>query len=142
MGATTDLDIVVFDYKGHVVRRCPPGVSRKASPARSRVTAIVGGDAVDLSVLYYAGPPKQEQLFYIGFVYSGGDASVDAVTRVKYTWSEAQGSFGILDFATNSPTSYGHSNAAGNIAVGAASWYATRAVQHQWAGAAERQGSE
>ncbi|MGB7904285.1 MAG: S8 family serine peptidase, partial [Steroidobacteraceae bacterium] len=43
----------------------------------------------------------------------------------KYTWSEAQGSFGILDFATNSPTSYGHSNAAGNIAVGAASWYAT-----------------
>ena len=54
-----------------------------------------------------------------------------AVNRVKYTWSEAQGSFGILDlpglsgFPTFSPTSYGHSNAAGNIAVGAASWYAT-----------------
>jgi hypothetical protein len=124
VGATTDLDIVVFDYKGHVVSRCPPGVSRGIT-CQIAGDRNVGGDAVDLSVLYYAGPPKQEQLFYIGFVYSGGDASVGAVNHVKYTWSAAQGSFGILDFATSSPTSYGHSNAAGNIAVGAASWYAT-----------------
>jgi hypothetical protein len=128
VGATTDLDIVVFDYKGHVVRRCPPGVS-KGITCQIAGDRNVGGDAVDLSVIYYAGPPKTAQLFYIGFVYSGGDAS--AVNRVKYTWSEAQGSFSILDvpglsgFPTFSPTSYGHSNAAGNIAVGAASWYAT-----------------
>ncbi len=123
-GATTDLDIVVFDYKGHVVRRCPPGVS-KGITCQISGDRNVDGDAVDLSLIYYAGPPKQTQLFYIGFVYSGGDASAGAVNRVKYTWSESQGSFGILQFATNSPTSYGHSNAAGNIAVGAASWYAT-----------------
>jgi subtilisin family serine protease len=91
----------------------------------------VGGDAVDLSMIYYSGPSKQTQLFYVGFVYSGGDASRGAVNRVKYTWSEAQGSFEIVDvpglsgFPTFSPTSYGHSNAAGNIAVGASSWYAT-----------------
>ncbi|MDH4074017.1 MAG: S8 family serine peptidase, partial [Gammaproteobacteria bacterium] len=124
VGATTDLDIVVFDYKGHVVRRCPPGVS-KGITCQIAGDRNVGGDAVDLSLIYYAGPPKRPQVFYIGFVYSGGDASAAAVNRVKYTWSEAQGSFGILQFATNSPTSYGHSNAAGNIAVGAASWYAT-----------------
>jgi hypothetical protein len=124
VSATTDLDIIVFDYKGHVVRRCPPGVSRGIT-CQIAGDRNVDGDAVDVSLLYYAGPPKQPQLFYIGFVYSGGDARTGAVNRVKYTWSEAQGSFGILQFATNSPTSYGHSNAAGNIAVGAASWYAT-----------------
>jgi Subtilase family len=129
-GATTDLDIVVFDYKGHVVRRCPPGVA-KGITCQIAGDRNLGGDAVDLSVIYYAGPPKQAQLFYIGFVYSGGDASTDAVKRVKYTWSESQGSFSILDlpglrgFPTFSATSYGHSNAAGTIAVGAAAWYAT-----------------
>jgi hypothetical protein len=127
-GATTDLDIIVFDYKGHVVRRCPPGVAQGIT-CQIAGDRNVGGDAVDLSVLYYAGPPKETQLFFIGFVYSGGDAT--AVNRVKYTWDQLQGSFSILDepglsgFPTFSPTSYGHSNAAGNIAVGAASWYAT-----------------
>jgi len=130
VGATTDLDIVVFDDKGHVVRRCPPGVA-KGITCQVAGDRNVGGDAVDLSVIYYSGPPKQAQLFYIGFVYSGGDASPGAVKRVKYTWSEEQGSFDIVDvpglsgFPTFSPTSYGHSNAAGNIAVGASSWYAT-----------------
>ena len=127
-GATTDLDIVVFDNKGHVVRRCPPGVS-KGITCQIAGDRNVGGDAVDLSVIYYAGPPKEAQLFFVGFVYSGGDA--EAVSRVKYTWIQSQGSFSILDvpglrgFPTFSGTSYGHSNAAGNIAVGAASWYAT-----------------
>jgi len=128
VGATTDLDMVVFDYKGHVVSRCPPGVSRGIT-CQVVGDRNVGGDAVDLSVIYYSGPSKQAQLFYIGFVYSGGDRG--AVNRIKYTWSEAQGSFEIVDvpglsgFPTFSPTSYGHSNAAGNIAVGASSWYAT-----------------
>jgi subtilisin family serine protease len=129
-GATTDLDIIVFDNKGHVVRRCPPGVS-KGITCQIAGDRNVGGDAVDLSVLYYAGPPKETQLFFVGFVYSGGDAAAGAVNRVKYTWVQSQGSFSILDvpglsgFPTFSPTSYGHSNATGNIAVGAASWYAT-----------------
>ena len=129
-GATTDLDIIVFDNKGHVVSRCPPGVS-KGITCQIAGDRNVGGDAVDLSLLYYAGPPKETQLFFVGFVYSGGDAAAGAVNRVKYTWVQSQGSFSILDvpglsgFPTFSGTSYGHSNATGNIAVGAASWYAT-----------------
>jgi hypothetical protein len=44
---------------------------------------------------------------------------------VKYNWWEQQGTFEPQEFHTYSGTSFGHSNAAGNIAVGAASWYAT-----------------
>jgi hypothetical protein len=120
--ATTDLDMVIFDYKGHVVRRCPPGLSRGIT-CQLAGDRNVGGDAVDIGVLYYAGPPKTAQRFYVGFVYSGGDAN--GVGRVKYTWSVSQGDFAVTGFVTNSPTSYGHSNAAGGIAVGAATWYAT-----------------
>ena len=120
VGATSDIDFVIFDYKGHVLRRCPPGVARGIT-CQVAGDRNIGGDAVDLAVIYYSGPPRKEQLFYVGFVKAGGDDP----GRVKYTWSESQGAFGILSFATNSPTSYGHSNAAGNIAVGASSWYAT-----------------
>ena len=45
---------------------------------------------------------------------------------MKYSWFDNQGIFGVLDFATNSGTSFGHSNAAGNQAIGAASWYVTQ----------------
>ncbi|MDH5226089.1 MAG: S8 family serine peptidase [Gammaproteobacteria bacterium] len=119
-GAVSDMDLVIFDYKGHVVRRCPPGV---ATGITCQVTGDrnIGGDAVDLGVIYYAGPPKTPQLFYVALVNSGGpDPGV-----VKYNWWEQQGEFEPLAFNTNSGTSFGHSNAAGNIAVGAASWYAS-----------------
>ena len=119
-GALTDMDLVIFDYKGHVVKRCPPGVSAGIT---CQITGDpnIGGDAVDLGVIYYAGPPKTPQLFYIGLVNSGGpDPGV-----VKYNWWEQSGAFEPLAFDTASGTSFGHSNAAGNIAVGAASWYAT-----------------
>lgn len=120
VGATSDLDFVIFDYKGHPLRRCPPGVSRGIT-CQLAGERNIGGDAVDLGVIYYSGPPKRAQLFYVGFVKAGGGDP----GRVKYTWSVSQGDFGILAFGTSSPTSYGHSNAAGNIAVGASSWYAT-----------------
>jgi subtilisin family serine protease len=120
VGATSDLDLVLFDAKGHVLRRCPPGVSRGIT---CQITGDrnIGGDAVDLAAIYYSGPPKTPQLFYVGFVLSGGaDPGV-----VKYAWFESQGAFAPLAFHTESGTSFGHSNAAGNISVGAAAWYAT-----------------
>ena len=64
---------------------------------------------------------KTAQLFFVAFVLNDGpDPGV-----VKYSWFDNQGVFGVLDFATNSGTSFGHSNAAGNQAIGAASWYVT-----------------
>lgn len=121
VGATSDLDLVFFDYKGHVVPLCPPGVARGIT---CQITGDrnIGGDAVDVSALYYSGPPKTAQLFYIGIIQNAGpDPRV-----VKYVWRDEQGVFSPLAFDTKSGTSYGHSNAAGNQSVGAASWYVTQ----------------
>jgi hypothetical protein len=120
VGAQSDLDLVFFDYKGHVIRNCPPGVARGIT---CQITGDrnIGGDAVDISLLYYAGPPKTAQLFYVGFVVSGGPDP----GRVKYSVFESQGLFGMLAFDTKSGTAWGHSNPARAQAVGAASWYAT-----------------
>jgi subtilisin family serine protease len=120
VGAESDLDIVFFDHKGHLIRNCPPGVARGIT---CQITGDpnVGGDAVDVSALFFSGPPRTIQLFFIAFVLNDGpDPNV-----VKYSWFDNQGVFGVLEFATNSGTSFGHSNAAGNQAIGAASWYVT-----------------
>ena len=120
VGASSDLDLVFFDYKGHVIPLCPPGVARGITCQLTGAPNI-GGDAVDVTGLFFSGPPRATQLFYIGIVLNDGpDPGV-----VKYSWFDSQGTFGLLDFATDSGTSFGHSNAAGNQAVGAASWYVT-----------------
>ena len=120
VGAESDLDLVFFDYKGHVIRLCPPGVSRGIT---CQITGDrnIGGDAVDIAALFYSGPPKVPQLFYVGLVHNAGpDPGV-----VKHAWYDFQGTFSVLDFDTQSGTSVGHANAAGAQAVGAASWYVT-----------------
>ncbi|MGB5131821.1 MAG: S8 family serine peptidase, partial [Steroidobacteraceae bacterium] len=120
VGATSDLDLVFFDYKGHVVPLCPPGVSRGIT-CQCTGDRNIGGDAVDVSALYYSGPPRVTQLFYIGIILNAGpDPGV-----VKHAWFDSLGTFGVLDFDTQSGTSFGHSNAAGAQAIGAASWYVT-----------------
>ena len=120
VGAKSDLDMVFFDHKGHVIRNCPPGVARGIT---CQITGDpnIGGDAVDVAALFFSGPPKTAQLFFVAFVVNGGpDPGV-----VKYSWFDNQGVFGVLAFDTQSGTSFGHSNAAGNQAIGAASWYVT-----------------
>ena len=125
VGAESDLDLVFFDAKGHVIRNCPPGVSRGIT-CQFTGDPNIGGDAVDLVELYFSGPPKSAQvdgqLFFIAIVLNEGpDRGV-----VKYSWFDFQGILGVVDFATNSGTSFGHSNAAGNQVIGAASWYVTQ----------------
>ena len=120
VGAESDLDMVFFDHKGHLIRNCPPGVARGIT---CQITGDpnIGGDAVDIAALFFSGPPKTIQRFFVAFVLNEGpDPGV-----VKYSWFDNQGIFGVLDFGTNSGTSFGHSNAAGNQAIGAASWYVT-----------------
>ena len=120
VGAESDLDMVFFDHKGHLIRNCPPGVARGIT-CQITGDSNVGGDAVDIAALFYSGPPKTIQLFFVAFVLNEGpDPGV-----MKYSSFDEPGIFGVLDFATNSGTSFGHSNAAGNQAIGAASWYVT-----------------
>lgn len=120
VGATSDLDLVFFDHKGHVVPLCPPGVSRGIT---CQITGDrnIGGDAVDISALFYSGPPKIEQLFFIGIVLNAGPDP----GFVKHAWFDSLGTFRVRGFDTESGTSFGHSNAAGNQSIGAASWYVT-----------------
>jgi subtilisin family serine protease len=120
VGAQSDLDLVFFDYKGHVIRACPPGVA-KGITCQITGDRNIGGDAADVGALYYSGPPKVAQLFYVGIVVSGGPDP----GFVKYSVFEQDGAFGILAFDTKSGTAWGHSNPARAQAVGAASWYAT-----------------
>src|SRR5688572_1639692 len=120
VGAESDLDLVFFDHKGHVIRLCPPGVSRGIT-CQFTGDPNIGGDAVDISALFYSGPPKVAQLFFIGIVLNAGpDPGV-----VKHSWFDSQGAFGVLDFDTQSGTVWGHSNTATGQAIGAASWYVT-----------------
>jgi subtilisin family serine protease len=121
VGAESDLDIVFFDHKGHLIRNCPPGVATGITCQITGDDNEVVGDAVDVAGLFYSGPPKTKQTFYIAFVLNDGpDPNV-----VKYSYFDTQGLLTVVDFATNSGTSFGHSNAAGNQAIGAASWYVT-----------------
>ena len=120
VGAESDLDLVFFDYKGHVIPLCPPGVSRGIT-CQFTGDPNIGGDAVDVSALFYSGPPKAAQLFFIGIVLNAGpDPGV-----VKHSWFDSQGAFGVLDFDTESGTVSGHSNTATGQGIGAASWYVT-----------------
>ena len=120
VGATSDLDLVFFDYKGHVVPLCPPGISRGIT-CQFTGDRNIGGDAVDISALFYSGPPKVAQLFFIGIILNAGPDP----GFVKHVWFDSLGTFGLLAFDTKSGTSFGHSNAAGNQSIGAASWYVT-----------------
>jgi subtilisin family serine protease len=117
-GATSDLDLVIFDANGHLLRNCPPGVSRGIT-CQLTGDRNLGGDAVDIAAIYHSGP--RPRLFYIAFVVSAGkDPGV-----VKYSPFISAGEFEQKDFQTHSGTSFGHSNAASANSVGAASWPAT-----------------
>jgi hypothetical protein len=120
VGASSDLDLVFFGANGHVVPLCPPGVSRGIT-CQLTGDRNVGGDAVDVAVLYSGRKKTTPQVFYVGFVLSEGPDP----GHVKYVYHTFQGSFGALAFDTQSGSAYGHSNALGTISVGAASWYAT-----------------
>ena len=96
-------------------------MAHAGSPASSRAIATSAATRSTLGHSFSRVRRRTAQLFFIGIVVSGGpDPGV-----VKYSWFDNQGIFGVLDFATNSGTSFGHSNAAGNQAIGAASWYVT-----------------
>ena len=123
VGAESDLDMVFFDVKGHALPICPanPNAVFGGHTCQFSGGANIGGDAVDVGALFYSGPPHVPQLFFVGFVLNGGpDPGV-----VKYSWFNQQGSFVPQQFHTASGTSFGHSNARGNQAIGAAAWQAT-----------------
>lgn|GEM_PF-1167659 len=104
LGAQTNMNLAVFDMNGQFLA------------TSGGFTQNVGGDAVEVfSFNNTSGSPIQIQ-FAIG-KESGPDPSV-----LKYVAFQpaGQSSFSVDEYATNSSTIYGHANAAGASAIGAA----------------------
>ncbi|HZF25515.1 MAG TPA: hypothetical protein VEZ88_04590 [Steroidobacteraceae bacterium] len=118
-GATSDIDVIFYDLDGNLVPFCDdnlepavcqlPGldVNTGADPVElALISNQTGADVqVAISLELFSGPPPAVTK-YVYFDFGDGEMTVD-------------------DFDTQSPTTFGHSNAAGAEAVGAAPWYNT-----------------
>jgi hypothetical protein len=119
-GATGDLDMLIYTDKGVLVPRCPPGVSAGIT-CQLAGTRNVGGDAVDLTLLFVGGPKSKTNDFFVRIARVAGEAPA----HVKYVMFEQQGTIDVLEHDTKSGTAYGHANAANVASIGASSWYLT-----------------
>ena len=119
-GATGDLDMLIYTDKGVLVPRCPPGVSTGIT-CQLAGTRNVGGDAVDLTLLFVGGPKSKTNDFFVRIARVAGEAPA----HVKYVMFEQQGTVDVLEHDTQSGTAYGHANAANVASIGASSWYLT-----------------
>jgi hypothetical protein len=118
--ATGDLDMLIYTDKGVLVPRCPPGVSTGIT-CQLAGTRNVGGDAVDLTLLFVGGPKSKTNDFFIRIARVAGQAPA----HVKYVMFEQDGTIDLLEHDTQSGTAYGHANAANVASIGASSWYLT-----------------
>jgi hypothetical protein len=119
-GATGDLDMLIYTDKGVLVPRCPPGVSTGIT-CQLAGTRNVGGDAVDLTLLFIGGPKSKTNDFFVRIARIAGEAPA----HVKYVMFEQQGTVDVVEHDTQSGTAYGHANAADVASIGASSWYLT-----------------
>lgn len=104
-GADTDLDIILYSNSGQ-------------AKAGGTVDNILSGDPVE--VFGYTTPPGPTKTYQIGIEHYAGPFP----SRVKYVYF---GDMTVDEYATNSGTAYGHPNAAGARAVGAARYTQTPA---------------
>jgi hypothetical protein len=119
-GATGDLDMLIYTDKGVLVPRCPPGVSTGIT-CQLVGTRNIGGDAVDLTLLFVGGPKSKTNDFFIRIARIAGEAP----DHVKYVMFEQQGAVDVVEHDTQSGTAYGHANATNAASIGASSWYLT-----------------
>jgi hypothetical protein len=83
-GATGDLDMLIYTDKGVLVPRCPPGVSTGIT-CQLVGTRNVGGDAVDLTLLFVGGPKSKTNDFFVRIARVAGEAPA----HVKYVKFDA-----------------------------------------------------
>ena len=125
-GSASDVDAVFFGPDGEVLLDCFADNDPAVFPETGGFPPVCqfgsvdnsGGDAVELpSVVSFAGPVTVQ----LGFRVAAGPAP----GHVKYVPFGRSGGFAIAEFATDSGTAFGHANAAGAEAVGAAFWLYT-----------------
>lgn len=126
-GSASDVDVIMFDMAGNPVAECFDDDGNFIPPANGlcqffftdsegNIDGGVGGDAIDLlSLVSFIPGTVQVQL---GFHVQSGPAP----TLTKYVRFPASGAFTEIEYNTNSPSGFGHNNAANAEGVGASAF--------------------
>jgi subtilisin family serine protease len=118
-GAGSDVDVWFYDMNGEPIEICSDDPDQVICQIPG-FDANVGGDAVETPILVNLG--DADLAVQIGIELFEGPAP----NYIKYVWFDLDaGAFSVDEYDTASGTVYGHANAAGAEAVGAAAWYQT-----------------
>ncbi|HET9864879.1 MAG TPA: hypothetical protein VFP37_15655 [Steroidobacteraceae bacterium] len=120
-GAQSDVDVWFFDANGDLLDFCPDFIPADTVCQFPGVAFNVGLDAIESAILVNTtGEDVEAQ---IGIELAEGPSP----NYLKYVWFDLDaGLFTPNEYDTASGTVYGHANAAGAEAVGAAAWYQTQ----------------
>lgn len=111
IGSASDLDVFWYDADGNAVPNCLDPAVGPDDTCQFTGDPNVGLDAVDITALFTVNDVGED--FQIQFILRDGPAP----NIVKYVDFDATVP---SEWATNSPTTYGHNNAEGANAIGAA----------------------
>jgi subtilisin family serine protease len=118
-GAQSDVDVWFYDMNGEPIEICSDDPAQVVCQIPG-IDANVGGDAVETPIMVnFSDEDIQVQ---VGIELFEGPSP----NYVKYVWFDLDaGVFSVDEYDTASGTVFGHANAAGAEAVGAAAWYQT-----------------
>lgn len=120
-GSRSDVDVVFYDMDGAPVADCDTAPIDAKVCQFAGITMNVGGDAVEIAeIVSLSGNPVDVQ---IGIELTAGPAP----NLLKYSRIDFADPLIVNEFDTRSGTTYGHANAEGAEAVGAAWWFDTAA---------------
>jgi subtilisin family serine protease len=118
-GAQSDVDVWFYDANGEPFEICTDDPNQVVCQIPG-FDANVGGDAVETPIMVNFSDEDIE--VQVGIELFEGPSP----NYVKYVWFDLDaGVFTVDEYDTASGTVYGHANAAGAEAVGAAAWYQT-----------------
>ena len=118
-GAQSDVDVWFYDTNGEPIEICSDDPLQVVCQFPG-FDANIGGDAVEIPILVNFS--DADIVVQIGIELFEGPSP----NYVKYVWFDLDaGVFTVDEYDTASGTVYGHANAAGAEAVGAAAWYQT-----------------
>jgi subtilisin family serine protease len=118
-GAQSDLDVWFYDANGEPIEICTDDPDQLVCQIPG-FDANIDGDAVEVPIMVNLSNADIE--VQVGLeLFAGAPPNY-----IKYVWFDLDaGVFTVNEFDTASGTVYGHANAAGAEAVGAAAWYQT-----------------
>ena len=118
-GAQSDIDVWLYDANGEPFEICTDDPNQVVCQIPG-FDANIDGDAVETPIMVNFSDEDLE--VQVGIELFEGPAP----NYVKYVWFDLDaGVFSVDEYDTASGTVYGHANAAGAEAVGAAAWYQT-----------------